>query len=124
MITAATEFHPEFYATVATVLPVFLLVTNLVAFYVQRAEAPRPQIPPWFHRYSTMFAVLANVAAEAACLAVLFVRSANTVVNVIIWIGVSESMLWVGGVLLLYVVVMSKPQSRDHPEIPALDRDS
>jgi hypothetical protein len=40
-------------------------------------------------------------------LIVLFVRSASTVVNVIIWLGFAISILWVVTTLLLYLVSMA-----------------
>jgi hypothetical protein len=139
-MVANADFQPDFYAALAAVLPVLLLVTNLAVFYVQQrgqdleGAAAMLNAPllvgaltgrfSWrtyaafalrafvyifpLRLFFTVTAVVLNVVAEIACLIVLFVRSASTAVNVIIWFGFGISMVWVVTSLLLYLAAMSR----------------
>jgi len=85
MIAGDASFNSSFYATVAGILPIFLLVQNLTAFYVARQHfIDSWQSKHWMRKFvadivaffeflpkrsfAAMITVLANLAAESACL--------------------------------------------------------
>jgi hypothetical protein len=126
---AADQFHPEFYVTVATVLPLLLLVTNLVRVYVSRWPAnvtaevgvslmgilsvsAKTTLDKWFPRAVAIVLACLNVAAEVACLIVLFRREGGKVASVIIWVGVGCSLAWVLLLLITYILA-DKPEVRE-----------
>jgi hypothetical protein len=129
-------FHPEFYAAMATVLPVLLLVTNLSGFFVEQPRMSGDSDDATLYRvagtaagwllviklrrimvrtsairlFSAMIAVVLNVVAETVTLAALFGRSVNTIMNVLIWVGFACSMLWVAVALSMWLVATSFPK--------------
>lgn len=135
-VQAPDEFHPEFYVTVATVLPLLLLVANLLRVYLsQRREVTLvgirlslfaglsfPGAPGlsssvtmknlWPHMLAISMASL-NVISEVTCLIVLFLRRGGTVTSVIIWVGLGCSMAWT--LLLLSTYIVNTPIDGDTP---------
>lgn len=125
-VHAPDEFHPEFYFTVATVLPLLLLVANLVRFYVSRwpegvraavgisvggiiSVGAETTLAKWFPRAVAIVLACLNVAAEITCLIVLFRRESGTFTSAIIWVGVGCSLAWILLLLITYILA-DKPE--------------
>jgi hypothetical protein len=118
-VQAQDEFYPEFYVTVATVLPILLLVGNLTRAYVRQ----RPGITHLVLEMhiglilltttkkvalTFVLAILMacmNIMTEVTCLIVLFLRHSGTVTSVIIWVGVGCSLAWTLLLLSAYIAV-------------------
>jgi hypothetical protein len=116
----ADSFHPEFYATMATVLPLLLVVTNLQGWFVQqpRTHETDSGLAGWLTRsasrtsamrlWSAVVAVLLNVVAEIAAVIALFNRADDKTLNVLIWVGFTFSMFAVWFVVTARLAVRSK----------------
>jgi hypothetical protein len=125
------QFQPDFYVTVATVLPLLLLVANLVRVYLARwrpgavirmatlfwmadYQPPGTRTPidrkVWPRAVAIAMACL-NVIAELTCLIVLFVRGSDTLSSVIIWAGVGCSLAWILLLLIAYIGAEPPQQS-------------
>ena len=108
-MTVADSFHPDFYVAMATVLPLLLLTTGLMGRWLRARHRLRPPavlrpIRFLFYRHLDAFVFAAvNSVAEVLCLIVLFNRSANTSVDVVIWIGFSVSWMFVLAWFLVFV---------------------
>jgi|ERR1700722_453187 hypothetical protein len=119
---ASEDFHPEFYVTVATVLPLLLLVTNLITVYVSRWRPgtivrqallvwradylPANSSPSksWWPRVVAISMACLNIVAEMTCLIVLFLRRGGTATSIIIWVGLGFSMAWTLLLLSTYII--------------------
>lgn len=122
-MAVADSFHPDFYVAMATVLPLLLLTTGLMGNWLRHGIrwhlfplSFRQQHPKlfWRHIRPILFAVF-NSLAEVLCLIVLFNRSTNTSVNVVIWIGFSVSWMFV---LSLFVIFVANQPSPHVPSWP------